>query len=83
VRARGARPDVVASLLKEAIVDRNDNDALDEARRRYERDRSGFWYTRGVPDFEIPLGTDFKNGRRQLGDFARRKLSEIDFGAGS
>jgi hypothetical protein len=67
-------PDVVANLLTEAIEDRIDTDKLEEAKRQEERNRSGLWYLRGVPDFEIPLGTDFGNGRRQLGEFARRTL---------
>ena len=66
-------PDVVAGLLTNAIEDRIDHDAFEAAKRQETRDRSGLWYSHGVPDFEIPPSTDFKNGRqpRQLGDFAR------------
>jgi len=66
-------PDVVADLLTNAIKDRIDNDAFESAKRQEARDRSGLWYGRGVPDFEIPPTMDFKNRRhrRQLGDFAR------------
>jgi hypothetical protein len=67
-------PNVVADLLTEAIESRIDTDALEEVKRQERADRSGLWYGRGVPDFEIPASTDFKNGHRQLGDFARRVI---------
>jgi hypothetical protein len=67
-------PDLVAELLKAAIEKRLDDDALAEAKLQEKRDRSGLWYARGVPDFEISPYRDFRNGRRQLGDFARRRL---------
>jgi len=75
-------PDVVAELLEEAIQSRIDGDAFEEVKRQERTDRTGLWYGRGVPDFEIPPCTDFTNGRRpngrregrQLGDFARHVL---------
>jgi hypothetical protein len=74
-------PDLVAKLLQEAIRDLVDSKAFREAKAQEERDRSGLWYVRGVPDFEISPYRDFGNGRRQLGDFARRPLADLDWRA--
>ena len=76
-------PDVVAKLLPDAIEDRIDTEALQEAKVREKRDRSGLWYLRGVPDLEIRPGRDLGNGRRrQLGDFARRVIDDPKFDQG-
>jgi hypothetical protein len=72
-------PDLVAKLLQNAIRDLIDPKAFKEAKRQEERDRSGLWYLRGVPDFEISPYRDFRNGHRQLGDFARRRLEDLDW----
>jgi hypothetical protein len=69
-------PNVVAGLLSRAIEDLVDRDALEEVERQERRERSGLWCLRGIPDFEIPPRPDFKDGRRPLGDFARRVLAD-------
>jgi hypothetical protein len=67
-------PSVVADALTVAIEELIDTDVLKKVKAKEESDRSGLWYARGVPDFEIRPRRDFANGRRQLGDFARRVI---------
>jgi hypothetical protein len=72
-------PNVVADLLTKAIEERIDAEPFGAIEREERSERSGLWYSRGVPEFEIPLRTDFRNGRcRQLGDFARRVVGDIE-----